>query len=266
MLSCRAFCPAMRWRDALRSSNIPVGLSGVDLRRAGARSLRPELCGVSAPEALQDQDDWEVTNMSMRGLIAGSFGLAAVAMPVHAADTTADRLLNPDKEPGNWLMVHHDYNNSRHSDAQPGQPRTTSRTSSRSSSSRSAVARPAARCAARKNRPRWSRTASCTCPTPGTRVMKFDVRSGTAAIPLWRYDPKITQSRTNRGIAMYGDKVLVVDQRHAHHRAQEGLRRGRLGNQGRRRRPIRRPARRRRRRRASPALRSRSRPPAARSW
>ena len=53
--------------------------------------------------------------MSMRGLIAGSFGLAAVAMPVQAADTTADRLLNPDKEPGNWLMVHHDYNNSRHS-------------------------------------------------------------------------------------------------------------------------------------------------------
>ena len=53
--------------------------------------------------------------MSMRGLIAGSFGLAAVAMPVQAADTTADQLLNADKASGNWLMVHHDYNNSRHS-------------------------------------------------------------------------------------------------------------------------------------------------------
>src|SRR5258708_23468423 len=42
-----------------------------------------------------------------------------------------------------------------------------------------------------------------------TRVTKFDVRSGTEAIPLWRYDPKIKQSRTNRGIAMYGNKVLV---------------------------------------------------------
>ncbi len=45
---------------------------------------------------------------------------------------------------------------------------TTSRTSSSSSSSRSAAARPAAPCAARRNRPRWSTTASCTCPTPGT--------------------------------------------------------------------------------------------------
>ncbi len=53
--------------------------------------------------------------MSIRGMLAGSIGLAAIALPVHAADVTADRLLNPDKEPGNWLMVHHDYNNSRHS-------------------------------------------------------------------------------------------------------------------------------------------------------
>ena len=42
-----------------------------------------------------------------------------------------------------------------------------------------------------------------------TRVMKFDVRNGTNAVPLWRYDPKITRSRTNRGIAMYGDKIIV---------------------------------------------------------
>ena len=39
--------------------------------------------------------------------------------------------------------------------------------------------------------------------------MKFDVRNGSNAVPLWRYDPKITRSRTNRGIALYGDKVIV---------------------------------------------------------
>ena len=39
--------------------------------------------------------------------------------------------------------------------------------------------------------------------------MKFDVHSGTEAVPLWRYDPKITKSRTNRGIAMYGNKVFI---------------------------------------------------------
>jgi alcohol dehydrogenase (cytochrome c) len=41
------------------------------------------------------------------------------------------------------------------------------------------------------------------------RVMKSDVRSGTQAVPLWRYDPKIKQSRTQRGIAMYGNKVFI---------------------------------------------------------
>jgi alcohol dehydrogenase (cytochrome c) len=40
------------------------------------------------------------------------------------------------------------------------------------------------------------------------RVMKFDVRSGEAAVPLWRYDHKIKQARTQRGIAMYGNKIL----------------------------------------------------------
>jgi alcohol dehydrogenase (cytochrome c) len=42
------------------------------------------------------------------------------------------------------------------------------------------------------------------------RVMKFDVRSGTQAVPLWRYDPKITRSRTSRGLAMLGNKVFVA--------------------------------------------------------
>src|SRR5260370_26319343 len=44
-----------------------------------------------------------------------SIGLAAMAMPAAAADVTSQRLLDPAAEPQNWLMVHHDYNNSRHS-------------------------------------------------------------------------------------------------------------------------------------------------------
>src|SRR5205823_8834095 len=42
------------------------------------------------------------------------------------------------------------------------------------------------------------------------RVMKYDVRSGTNAVPLWRYDPKLKQTRTQRGIAMYGNKVFIA--------------------------------------------------------
>jgi alcohol dehydrogenase (cytochrome c) len=43
-----------------------------------------------------------------------------------------------------------------------------------------------------------------------SRVMKFDVRSGTEAVPLWRYDPKITRSRTSRGLAMYANKIFLL--------------------------------------------------------
>jgi alcohol dehydrogenase (cytochrome c) len=42
-----------------------------------------------------------------------------------------------------------------------------------------------------------------------SRVMKFDVRSGAEAIPLWRYDPKIRASRTTRGLAMYGNRIFL---------------------------------------------------------
>src|SRR5205823_13265255 len=43
-----------------------------------------------------------------------------------------------------------------------------------------------------------------------SRVMKFDVRSGTEAVPLWRYDPQLTRTRTVRGISLYGNKVFVL--------------------------------------------------------
>src|SRR5260370_101547 len=42
-----------------------------------------------------------------------SIGLAAIA-PAIAADVTPQRLVNASDEPQNWLMIHHDYDNSRH--------------------------------------------------------------------------------------------------------------------------------------------------------
>src|SRR5262245_55024092 len=41
--------------------------------------------------------------------------LVALASPAAAADVSAERLLNAPNDPQNWLMVHRDYNNSRHS-------------------------------------------------------------------------------------------------------------------------------------------------------
>jgi alcohol dehydrogenase (cytochrome c) len=43
-------------------------------------------------------------------LLSGSM---LVAGPVLAADVTPERLLNPDKEPQNWLMNHRTYDGQR---------------------------------------------------------------------------------------------------------------------------------------------------------
>ena len=138
--------------------------------------------------------------MSIRGMLAGSIGLAAMAMPVYAADTTADRLLNTDKEPGNWLMVHHDYNNSRHSPLDDDQSRQ------RQGPQAEIHLLDRRQCDRRNVAGQGGRTPLVEdgfmyVADTWSRVMKFDVRSGTKAIPLWRYDPKTTKARTNRGIA-----------------------------------------------------------------
>ena len=44
-----------------------------------------------------------------------AISLAVIAMPAHAADTTPEQLLNAPKDGQNWLSVHRDYDNSRHS-------------------------------------------------------------------------------------------------------------------------------------------------------
>src|SRR5450432_1679788 len=148
--------------------------------------------------------------MSITGRLAAlaTISLAAMAMPAFAADVTYERLLNAPHAPENWLMVHRDYNNSRHS------PLTTINAAN-----------------AKDLKPKFIMSIGGTATggtlrgkeesTPlvddgfmyvsdtWTRIMKFDVRGGDAAVPLWRYDPKIKPSRTNRGISMYGNKILV---------------------------------------------------------
>ncbi len=53
-------------------------------------------------------------NGSIRvALLAGS--MLAVAVPALAAEVTTQRLLNPDKEPQNWLMNHRSYDGQRFS-------------------------------------------------------------------------------------------------------------------------------------------------------
>src|ERR1700694_5682807 len=53
-----------------------------------------------------------------RTMLAGASALvlcAAAAWPVPAAEVTYERLVNADKEPQNWLMVHRTYDSQRFS-------------------------------------------------------------------------------------------------------------------------------------------------------
>ena len=137
-----------------------------------------------------------------------SISLVAIAMPAFAADVTYERLLNAPNEPENWLMVHRDYNNSRHS------PLTTINATNAKDLKPKFIMSIGGRATGGTLRGKEESTPLVDdgfmyVADTWTRVMKFDVRSGDAAVPLWRYDPKIKQARTNRGIALYGNKVLV---------------------------------------------------------
>jgi alcohol dehydrogenase (cytochrome c) len=138
-----------------------------------------------------------------------SIGLAAVALPALAADVTSERLLNTAKEPQNWLMVHRDYDNSRHSalkDVNRGNVKDLKLKFMFSIGGRATGGTLPGK---EEGTPLVDDGFMYVADTWG-RVMKFDVRSGTEAVPLWRYDPKTTKARTNRGVAMYGNRVFVA--------------------------------------------------------
>jgi alcohol dehydrogenase (cytochrome c) len=137
-----------------------------------------------------------------------SISFAAIAMPAYAADVTYERLLNAPNDPANWLMVHRDFNNSRHSPLTEITPANAKDLKLKFMFSIGGIATGGTLRGKEEATPLVDDGFMYVSDT-WDRVMKFDVRSGTEAIPLWRYDPKIKQSRTNRGIAMYGNKVYI---------------------------------------------------------
>jgi len=147
-----------------------------------------------------------VRSTSIRiALLAGSM-LAAVnpiAPPASAAEVTAQRLLNPDREPQNWLMNHRSYDGQRFS--------------------------PLARI--NKGNVKNLRLAYAV-PLGGTAGMevlhatplaedgflyitdgwgvlyKIDATSGDAGRIVWRMEPKQETQATNRGAALWGNLVI----------------------------------------------------------
>ena len=136
-------------------------------------------------------------------LLAGS--MLAVAVPALAAEVTTQRLLNPDKEPQNWLMNHRSYDGQRFS--------------------------PLARI--NKGNVKGLRLAYAV-PLGGSGAMevihatplvedgflyitdgwgvlyKIDVTSGDVGRVVWRMEPKQEQQATNRGAALWGNLVITT--------------------------------------------------------
>jgi alcohol dehydrogenase (cytochrome c) len=137
-----------------------------------------------------------------------AIGLAAIISPATAADVTPERLLNSANEPQNWLMVHRDYDNSRHSGLKDINNTNAKDLKLKFMISIGGTATGGTLRGKEEATPLVDDGFMYVNDTWG-RVMKFDVRSGTQAVPLWRHDPKIKQSRTQRGIAMYGNKVFI---------------------------------------------------------
>jgi alcohol dehydrogenase (cytochrome c) len=142
----------------------------------------------------------------MRSLVLVAAAVAATS--ALAADVTSQRLQNPAAEPQNWLMVHHDYDNSRHSSLSQINRDTVKNLQLKFIFSTGGRSTGGTLRGKEESTPLVDDGFMYVTDT-WSRVMKFDVRSGTSAVPLWRYDPKITRSRTTRGLAMYGNKVFL---------------------------------------------------------
>ena len=149
--------------------------------------------------------------MSKRELLAGflSIAVAAMALPASATDVTQQRLMNAAGEPQNWLMTHRDYDNLRHSALKEINRDNVRNLALKYTFSIGGRATGGVMRGKEESTPLVDDGFMYVSDT-WSRVMKFDVRSGSEAIPLWRYDPKITRARTSRGLAMYANKVFVA--------------------------------------------------------
>ena len=149
--------------------------------------------------------------MSERSILAAlsSIALAGCISQALAADVTQQRLQNTAAEPANWLMVHRDYGNSRHSPLDQINRANVKDLKLKFIISIGGTATGGTQRGKEEGTPLVDDGFMYVADT-WSRVMKFDVRSGTEAVPRWRHDPKITRARTNRGLAMYGNKVFVL--------------------------------------------------------
>ena len=135
-------------------------------------------------------------------LLAGNM---LAASPVLATDVTPERLLNPDKEPQNWLMNHRTYDGQRFSPLAR---------INRENVSHLKLAYAVALGGGAGNE--WVEATPLVEDgflyiTDAWGVLyKIDVRSGDVGRIVWRMEPKQERPQTNRGAALWGNLVITA--------------------------------------------------------
>src|SRR5262249_24140273 len=124
-----------------------------------------------------------------------ALGLAAIAGPATAADVPPEHLVHAASDTQNRRKVHRDYDNSRHSGLNEINNTNAKDLKLKFMISIGGRATGGTLRGKEEATPLVDDGFMYVNDTWG-RVMKFDVRSGTQGVPLWRYDPKIKQSRT----------------------------------------------------------------------
>src|SRR5499427_3625540 len=142
-------------------------------------------------------------NHSVRDALLAS-GMLLVSAPVFAADVTPERLLNPDKEPQNWLMNHRTYDGQRFSplarinrDNVKNLKLAYAVPLGGGAGGEYSVATPLAEDGFLYVTDSWG------------VLYKIDGTSGDVGRIVWRMDPKQERQQRNRGAALWGNLVIT---------------------------------------------------------
>src|SRR5438876_2239389 len=136
-------------------------------------------------------------------MIGLGFGVVGSAM---AAEVTADRLNNPDKEPQNWLMNHRTYDAQRYSPLDK-----INKNNVKSLKLAYAVAIGGTSANENLESTPLAEDGYLYVVDQWGVVYKIDGRSGTMGRIVWRMDPKQEKLPTaNRGVALWNNLVISV--------------------------------------------------------
>jgi alcohol dehydrogenase (cytochrome c) len=147
-----------------------------------------------------------MTKQRIRSVAAALLGgTMMAAAPALAAEVTPQRLMNPDKEPQNWLMNHRSYDGQRYSPLERINK-------SNVKSLRLAYAVPLGGAAGNE----WVQATPLAedgflyITNSWGVLYKIDGTSGKVGRIVWRMDPKQQKQSRNRGATMWGNLLLTT--------------------------------------------------------